>query len=184
MKIVAVGHKKSRGKDTLCNFMLNHLQINCDGCTVRKVGFADKLKDVAYQLYGWAGLHRGVYYETHYNEKEIVLPAIGQTPRDLWIGVGNKMREVYGPTWIHYITKTDQGVDVLLIKDLGYRNEGYAVREAGGVLIRIDREGPLDDDPRETELDDWSDWDAIVCNHGSLPDLHAQAVTLCEDYIL
>lgn len=185
MIIVAIGYKKSRGKDSLANFIKDHLSIHCKGCIVRKVGFADKLKDLCYQLYSWAGLQRGVYYESHYDEKEIILPAIGMSPRDIWISVGNALRGVYGYTWIHYVTKNPQNVDVLLCKDLGFWNEAEEVRATpNSVLVKMDREGPLASDGRETELDGWSDWDAIAANHGTLPELQQIAVTICEDYIL
>lgn len=185
MKIVAVGYKKGRGKDSLCNFIQNHLSIHCKGCSVKKVGFADKLKDVCYQLYSWAGLKRGVYYEAHYDEKEKILPALGMSPRDVWIAVGNNLREVYGYTWIHYVTKNPQPVDVLLVKDLGFWNEADEVRATeNGVLVKMEREGPMAADGRETELDKWSDWDTIVANHGDLHDLNEQAVRICNEFIL
>lgn len=186
MQIVAIGYKKSRGKDSLANFIKDHLSIHCKGCKVKKIGFADKLKDVCYQLYGWAGLQRGVYYETHYEEKEIILPAIGMSPREIWIKVGNMLREVYGYTWIHYVTKNPQSVDVLLVKDLGFWNEAEEVRTSGddNILVKMDREGPMASDGRETELDRWSDWDIIAANHGTLQDLQHIAVTICEDCIL
>jgi hypothetical protein len=183
MRIVAVGFKKMRGKDTFCNFALNHLQIHCN-CKVKKEGFADKLKDIAYQLYGWSGLQRGVYYEEHYEEKEEILPAIGMSPRDIWIKVGNTLRDVYNPTWIHFITKGIHNVDILLIKDLGFINEALEVRKSGGILLKIERNGPMANDARETELDTWTDWDAIINNHGTLLELHTQAVQICEELIL
>jgi hypothetical protein len=185
MQIVAIGYKKGRGKDSLANFIKDHLSIHCKGCVVKKVGFADKLKDLCFQLYGWAGLQRGVYYETHYEEKEIILPAIGMSPRQIWITVGNALREVYGYTWIHYVTKMPQNVDVLLVKDLGFWNEAEEVRTGDdNILVKMEREGPMASDGRETELDKWSDWDSIAGNNGSLIDLQRIAVTICEHHIL
>jgi hypothetical protein len=173
--VIAFGYKKKRGKDSICNFIQDHLSVTAPELTVIKIGFADKLKDVCYQLYGWAGLKRGVYYETHYAEKEIVLPRLGFTPRQIWIGVGNKLREFYGPTWIDFTLNGGLAADVVLIKDTGYRNEATAVREVNGYLYKLEREGPLDPDPRETELDSWTDWNGILDNNGSLRDLHNHA---------
>jgi len=183
MRIVGIGYKKGRGKDTLANFMLNHLQLNCD-CSVKKIGFADKLKDVAFQLYGWAGLQRGVYYETHYTEKEVVLPKIGRTPRDIWIETGNKLREVHLGTWIDYVINTNHRCEYLLVKDMGFTNEARALREAGGVTIKIDRPGEMATDGRETELDSWTDWDVVVENTGDLEDLYKKAVEICDRHLL
>lgn len=173
MKIIAFGYKKQRGKDTSAKFLKDWLHMNHPDLRVRTVGFADKLKDVTHQLYGWAGLQPPIYYETHYAEKEIILPALGMSPRDIWIGGGNKMREIYGPTWIHYITKGGIKCDVLLVKDMGFTNEAIAIREEGGFLCRLNRLGmPMADDPRETELDSWTDWDADLDNNGTLQELN------------
>jgi hypothetical protein len=173
MRIIAFGYKKQRGKDTCCNFMKDWLTLNHPELRVRKVGFADKLKDIAYQLYSWAGLQPSHYYETHYHEKEIILPKLGLTPRQIWIGLGNGMREIYDLTWVHYLTKGGLNADVLLIKDCGFTNEAIAVRESGGLLYKIERSNqPMANDPRETELDLWNDWDGIIDNHGTLHDLN------------
>lgn len=174
MKIIAFGFKKGRGKDSCCNFLKDILHRERPELRCRKVGFADKLKDIAHQLYGWAGLQPGIYYETRYKEKEVVLPAIGKSPRQIWIEVGNYMRQVYGHTWIDFITQGGIKADVLLVKDCGFTNEAVRIRESGGLLYRVDREGPLADDPRETELDAWDDWDGIIDNGGDLNDLHAK----------
>jgi len=185
MIIVGIGYRKGRGKDSLANFIKDHLSINCKGCTVRVVGFADKLKDISYQLFSWAGLQRGIYYESHYQMKEEILPAIGMSPRDIWIAVGNALRKVYSKSWIHFLTKNPQNVDVLLCKDLGFVNEAEEIRATkGGVLVKMEREGPMATDGRETELDGWLDWDIIVKNHGTLHDLQRTAVQICTEYIL
>lgn len=184
MIIVGIGYKKGRGKDSLANFMKDHLSINCKGCTVRVVGFADKLKDLCFQLYGWAGLQRGIYYESHYEEKEIILPAIGMSARNIWIAVGNALRDVYSYSWIHFLTKNPQNVDVLLVKDLGFVNEAEEIRAVNGVLVKVEREGPMATDGREVELDGWSDWDVVAGNHGSLRDLQQVAVQICTEHIL
>jgi hypothetical protein len=181
MKIIAFGYKKGRGKDSCCNFMKDWLHRNHPSLRVRKVGFADKLKDVAHQLYGWAGVQPGIYYEAHYKEKEIVLPRLGLSPRDVWIGLGNGCRQVYGPTWIHFITQGGVKCDVLLIKDTGFTNEARAVCESGGLLYKVERDGPMGTDPREVELDTWEDFTGTLDNTGTLNDLNDAVCGLCEE---
>jgi hypothetical protein len=165
---VGVGYKKDRGKDTLCDMMINHIMCTYPKITVSKIGFADKVKDIAHQLYGWAGVCSGSYYDepANYPEKEVVLPKIGVSPRDVWIHIGNGMRDLYGPTWIDYVLNSAK-TDIVFIKDLGFKNEANCIRnDHGGVLVRVDREGkPLASDARETELDDWPAWDCCVANH-------------------
>lgn len=179
--ILAFGYKKQRGKDSICNLIKDHLGVYAPSLTVVKVGFADKLKDICYQLYGWAGLKRGVYYETHYEEKEMLLPRLDFTPRQIWIAVGNALRGVYEATWIDYVLNGGIEADVILIKDMGFTNEALSVRHRDGFLFKLEREGPLSPDARETELDTWTDWDKIIGNNGSLRDLHTQAVAICTE---
>ena len=69
MKILAFGHRKSVGKSTASKFLTTHLRCEYPDLKIKEVSFAAKLKDISWQLFGWAGLQRGVYYETHYREK-------------------------------------------------------------------------------------------------------------------
>lgn len=177
MLIIGVGFKKSRGKDTACNLLKDWLSENRPELKVKKLGFADKLKDIAYQLYSWAGLQPGEYYEgANYNLKEVVLPLIGMSARDLWIGVGNRLREVYEDTWIAYALYGVKA-DVVLIKDLGYPNEGEAIVRAGGFCYNITRsDQPFGTDGREVSLDGWPKFTDTLENNGTLRDLRSTVI--------
>jgi hypothetical protein len=145
---------------------------------VQEISFASKLKDIAFQLYGWAGIKRAVYYETHRDDKEKVLPLIGKSPRQIWIELGNKCREIYQATWIDYALNGVNG-DVIIITDMGFTNEATAILAKGGLLVKLVRDGILlGTDPREIELDNWDNWDRIIKNNGSLDDLYQEAVKL------
>src|SRR6187549_508755 len=96
MKMIAFGHQKDVGKDTAARFVMTHLRMNSRVKKVEKHGFADKLKDVCYQLYAWAGLMPGPWYEESPEKrklKEVVLPAIGKSPRQIWISFGNEVKD-------------------------------------------------------------------------------------------
>ena len=61
-----------------------------------------------------------------------------------------------------------------IITDTRFENEANAVKERGGINIRVSR--PFKSDmhgqhPSETALDNYEDWDYIVENNGSLEDL-------------
>jgi hypothetical protein len=173
--ILGIGYKKGSGKNTLGKLINTYLQRCCGKCVTKQVSFAEKLKDISYQLYGWAGLKRGIYYETHYDEKEVELPQLDLTPRDIWIGVGNGMRGVYTDTWINYALHGVKA-NVVLITDMGFTNEATAIKKAGGFTCKITREGiPRGMDARETELDSWTNWDFKINNNGGLSDLNHQA---------
>jgi len=174
MNIVAFGYKKGVGKDTAGRFLNTFLKIEAPQLLIKHVSFAAKLKEVAHQLYSWGGLKRGIFYESHRELKEVILPQLGLSPRQIWIDVGNKMREVYSNTWINFAL---YGVDadILIITDLRFINEAEAVLEAGGILVKINRLGlPQGTDPAEVDLDSFSDhrWDYIINNNGSLQGLN------------
>src|SRR5215831_16002209 len=86
-KMIAFGHRKSVGKDSAARFLCSHLRIHLKGSNIQHHGFADKLKNVCHQLYGWAGLQDREYYETPdtYKLKDEVLPVLGKSPRQIWI---------------------------------------------------------------------------------------------------
>lgn len=180
-KIIAFGYKKGVGKDTLGKFLMTALRIEAPGLRVQHVSFAEKLKDIAFQLYGWAGLERGIYYEgVGRNKKEVILPLIGKTSREIWIGVGNKLREFYPNTWIDFALKGVEA-DILVITDCGFRNEAAAIRKAGGLLCKINRDGlPQGTDAREVELNSWRDWNFVVNNDSSLEYLNGIAKHLAD----
>src|SRR4051812_22321919 len=97
-KIIAFGHRKEVGKDTAAKYLITELKLRYPGINIQKHGFADKVKDVAQQIYSWADLKSGEYYErlgNHYL-KEVILPKLGKTPRQVWIGVGNGVRNAVG----------------------------------------------------------------------------------------
>jgi len=174
-KIIAFGHRKETGKSTAAKLLSTHLRCENPELKIVDVSFAAKLKDVSFQLFGWAGLKRGVYYESHYKDKEIKLP-FGLTPRDIWIATGNKMREIYSDVWIQCALNVD--ADFIIISDLRYRNEAAIIRRLSGTLICMNRDVPKGTDSAEIDLEYWDDWDAIIANNGTLNELSEQVIAL------
>lgn len=66
-----------------------------------------------------------------------------------------------------------------IITDVRFPNEAKAIKNRGGILIRIERdyvlrggpEDPKNQHPSETALDDYQDWDYIIQNDGTIEDL-------------
>lgn len=183
MQIIAFGYKKGSGKDTAGKFLSTYLKINANHLKIKQISFAAKLKDVCYQLYKWADLKPAIYYESRRDEKEIMLPKIGLAPRDIWIQVGNKMREVHRNTWIDFVLQ-DVSADILIITDLRFQNEATSVLEYGGTLVKIYRDSlPQGTDPAEVDLDTWENWDYTIANNGSFQDLNYYVETIAKDLI-
>jgi len=185
MKIVAFAYAKRVGKDTSARFLDSFLRVERPGLKVKKISFASKLKDISWQLYGWAGLQPGVYYETEAGEKikEVMIPKLGKSPRQTWIEVGNKMREVYRDTWLDYALLSPM-VDIIIITDLRFQNEAERVCELGGRVYRIDRPGLIKgNDAAETALDEWDGWHGVIDNSGTLTDLNTKMEALGREIL-
>ncbi len=182
MKVIAFGHRREVGKDTAAGFLISHLRTSKSGRNVRKMGFADQLKDISFRLYSWAGLHDGDYYETNRVAKEQVLPAIGKSPRDIWIEVGNKLRDVWADTWLDLLFKGTK-CDFMIIKDLRYLNEAEAVKAAGGLVIRIDNPRvKVFNDVADVALVNYDKWDHVITNDDDMKKFHGQVIAMANQF--
>ena len=179
-KIIAFGHQKEVGKSSAAKFLDTYIRTTCPKIKVKNAAFACKLKDVAFQMFSWAGLNRGIYYETHYEEKEIVLTRIGLSPRDIWIAVGNKMREINETVWLINAINCPQ-CDTIIISDLRFYNEAEYIRHHGGILVKIARPGmETVTDAAETSLLGYRNWDHVIINDGTLEDLNVDVMDIWE----
>jgi hypothetical protein len=190
---VTFGHRKRVGKDTAGRLLRSHLRLHKKGSDVQTHGFADKLKNVTHDIYGWAGLQSKDYYDDHPEEREIVLPKLGMSPREIWIKFATLVaREVYPTTWIDYVLNT-VFCDVCIITDLRFPNEADLIHDAGGVVYKIERDGgnrseeaieegvnDIADDPMEG----YNGWDAVITNNGSLKEFNDKIVKIAEAIIL
>lgn len=67
--------------------------------------------------------------------------------------------------------------DKWIISDTRFINEVAAIKERGGVVVRVNRPADVDENPAEskhaseTALDDYTDWDYVIENDGTLEDL-------------
>lgn len=172
------------GKDTTANVLVEH-----HGFT--RVAFADKLREVAYALdpivaytdrgaWGTDVLaplrlqdvvdqHGWDYAKTRYPEVRALLQRLGTEAG----------RQVLSPAlfgddsiWVRAALDGLHGDSHWVITDVRFPNEAQAIRERGGWLWRIERNGtgPVNGHASETALDDTpADW--IVPNNGTLDDL-------------
>lgn len=183
-KIIAFGHRRRTGKDTSAKLLDTILRVERPGIRIIKLSFASKLKQVCYDMFHWDGLKPGIFYEDDRNAhlREEILPRIGKTPRQIWIEVGNKMREIYPSIWIDNALYGTPEADVIIITDLRFKNEAHKIKSLGGRLIKMVRNSaPVSDDPSDTALEDFTDWDRIIENHGNMHDLHGKIETLAEE---
>lgn len=184
-KIVAFGHQKGVGKDSIIKYMIDILRPQTRGLRIVRRGFADKVYDVCHHLWGWAGFREREYYARNHHAKNDVL-LNGKTVRQMLIEVGTPVMRAYDDNvWINAALKAED-FDILFVNDLRFPNEFNAIRALGGQLIRVVRPGlPVPTDVADTALVGWEDkWDLTIENGGDLNQLHATAEALVKKYIL
>lgn len=183
MKIIAFGHRKFVGKDIAAKFLLTEYKITNPNLTVTKKAFADKLKDIAHQIYWWAGLQPKEYYEINPKDKSNVLPLLNKTVRQIWIEIGMKFREIYSDTWIDNILVGTKA-DILIITDLRFPNEFNKIKEKGGYCVRIDRWSvPPTNDEADFALAQCLGWDYVIENDSTLKNLHNEVMEMSKELL-
>lgn len=179
--IVAFGHEAGTGKDTFVMFAIDYLRAKFKQLELQREGFADRLYDLCFNLYGWAGFRQRQYYVSNPKAKEETLAAIGRTPRQCLIGVAEKVREFDLNAWLQpvYLNKPRH---VKFITDLRTPQEAEAGREHGAYLVKIDRPNrPQINCAVSAMLRGRTDvWDETITNDGSLSEWRDKAIEFCE----
>ena len=185
MKIIGVGHRQETGKDTLVRLIISEMRASIDyrAKIIERRGFADPLYDICYRLYSWAGFQVRQYYAENPKAKNIILPVLNRTPRQVLIAVGNKMRDQDENVWINVCLKTP--CDYLFVPDLRFPNEVKAIRESGGYVIKVNRSSvPIKNDGADDPLANYEDWDMVVNNEGTLSDLMTNVKIIIKRFIV
>lgn len=138
MKILALGHRKRVGKDTVAGMMLGYLASNYPELRVVSVGLADTVKDRAYKVFKNVGLMPKEYYDAHEDKREEVLPGCGYTPRQIWIRFAEICREIDPYCWIHLMLDVHKDVDVIIVRDMRTQSEWEVFNDFDCVKIRIE----------------------------------------------
>jgi hypothetical protein len=181
MKIIAFGHRRRVGKDTACKNALSYFRCNTK-IKVERMSFGDKVKSYCFSLYAWGGLREGIYYENHPDEKEKLIPSLGKSPRAIWIDFGHMISEINPKTLCELSLKdTNPESEILIVPDLRRQIEVDYVRMFDGYIIRIDRNVEQFNDPCDSALAEYQDWDKIVRNDGSFKDFNTRIKCLMDE---
>lgn len=158
--IIAFGCQKNQGKDTAANLLHQLLPL-------KKISFASALKAQCYTLFKNYGLKDESYYETHYHDKEVLLPLLNKTPRQIWIDYATSVRAIHPNVWIDLALQEN-----VIITDLRFKNEYDAIKAKNGITVKI---------VRSTEVESLDvDWDYIINNDGTLEDLNEKIIKLYQ----
>ena len=168
MKILALGHKSRTGKDTAAGFLATQLRMRKQGINVQAVSFATLLKKMTYEAFKWAGAKPGDFYETHPEERTKILEPLGMDIVQLWVAVGESMNKINEKVWVNSLFENYKA-DILIIRDLRRIPEFRAIKERGGICIRVVKpDAPIRDTVSDNYLNDCSEWDETLVNDGSL----------------
>ncbi len=182
MRLVGLGCTAQVGKDTAAEY----LEKKYPG-RIKRVGFADKLKEVCMLLFGLS-------HEQCYGPKEVkeaIDPRYGMSPREIMQKVGDGMRKIYADIWVDTVFYTtipqyeEEGYDCFVISDVRYPNEGDKVHAEAGTLVKVLRDGAGVEvganHSSETAMKNYTDFDFIIDNNGSFEEYFAKFDELMEE---
>jgi len=188
--IIGISGKAKSGKDTAAD-MLSYIYSNPDKSykdyientevffdkNAYVVHFADALKEAARELC--------ILDEDQTDTqagKLTVIPWLGITVRELLQKLGTCVREgIDEDFWIKCLFARIEGWNTVIIADVRYPNEAQAIKDRGGVIIRINRDGAgAGDHHSETSLDDYDGFACTIDNNGTYEELYNKLQTLIK----
>lgn len=176
--IIGIAGKAQAGKDTTAKMLaclLSNPNITWDMYWKSDITlpqdhcirhYADLLKEVSQEMLDMP-------FDDFNNQevKQTYIPWIGMTVREFLQRLGNAVREAIHPNfWVNALFNTYN--DNIIIADVRYPNEVQAIKDRGGKVIRIERPGAgAGSHISETALDNYTGWDIVIDNVGTLKDL-------------
>jgi len=130
------------------------------------VHFADVLKETAKVMCNLSN-----YDVTTQEGKKKNIEWLGITVRELLQKLGTCVRkEIDNEFWIKSLFANNN--DNIIIADVRFPEEVKAIKDRGGIVIRINRDlSGVNNHISEIALDDYKDWDYVIDNNGTLKDL-------------
>lgn len=168
--IIAISGKQQAGKDTVGDYLVENYGF-------AKLAFADKLKDVAMDLFELS-------YEECYGVKT-------ERSRFILQKLGTEVaRNIDPDVWVNYTMRIakeyeDKGISVV-ITDARYPNEANVVRKLGGKVWRIERRyrnTATGDQEHASEiaLDNYKNFNYTIYNDKSKEELYAHIRLILGD---
>jgi len=158
---IAFGCQARVGKDTACEY----LQEKYDGVIYH---FSDPL----YQI-------------LHYAQDLCDFPRTKDVKFLQWVGTewGRTQKD---SVWVDATLRRVPDEENCFVGDIRFPNEVQALRDLGFMCVRITRtDRPIDRNANhssETALADYTDWDAVVVNDGTIEELYQKLDQLVEQY--
>lgn len=159
--IVGVSGKAQTGKDTIGNILVKKYGFT-------RVASADALKRIARNIFGWDALkdERGRRFL-----QDLAMAVRGYN-KDYWINLAlqdiNRSIALHGKENVNFV-----------VTDVRFLNEVEYLKDHGATIIRINRpDVPKLDHVSETELDDYTAFNFVIENTGTINDLEKDIDTI------
>jgi hypothetical protein len=184
MAIISISGKIGSGKDTIADIIMQYTPYH--RWQVKK--FAGKLKDIAEILTGVPKIN----FEDQEFKQQDMGPEWGMTYRDLLQKLGTEaMRSgLHKNVWVNALfadyqfnIEEDEQIPYWIITDSRFPNELAAVKKHNGIAIKVIRDSGNTigtTHTSETALDDYTEWDYVINNNGTLDELKTQVLSILE----
>lgn len=161
MIIIGISGKKGSGKDTFASLLANELLAK-RGLKVTLKAFADKLKQCCAIL---SNQHEWNFYSQDCKNKKAGF--LSMTNRELMQKFGDLTRQIDPDIWIKLALDINNvNTDVLIITDVRFKNEAKAIKDRGGILIRMESDRSEEDTHiSEIDLDSYNIFDFGIINN-------------------
>jgi hypothetical protein len=174
--LIGVSAKKQSGKDEFFK-IINKLNNN----KFENKKFAGKLKQICSII---TGIPIEYFYDhIHYSS---FLPVWNMTIREIQQKIGTEIfrNNLSENTWINALFCDFKKNSNWIITDLRFPNELKTIKDNGGMVIRIER-NIIDNDNHASEvsLDEYTDWDYVIKNNGTLQDYENEIYIFNEKFI-
>jgi len=190
--ILGLCGKAYSGKDTFGTLLSNQL-LNFDNDPYILMAYAGELKlrcqkdfDLSYdQLWGSEKETNDLRYPKKGHDFSSN-PGDYWTAREIMQAYGEFYRSIDYDFWVKNLFKVIAEKDYknVIITDVRHLNEAYAVKEHGGFLIKLTREGTPrphgETHPSEVALDNYTDYDFYVVNNWGFDELKKAASETAE----
>lgn len=141
MIIVGIGSDRGVEQRTFAQFMLNHLRLQYPKIKSSRVSILHRVKVLAHEIYGWAGIAEPIYYDNHPEQRHLILATIGKSAQQIWSELETWGLSLSFKTWIEHALYRSES-DIIVIYDVFYAAEIEDLTMRHALFIDVTRVVP------------------------------------------